>query len=169
MKTIKINDWDEIPDNFTGIVDHLITRNKYWYKEGKLHREDGPAVEYSDGGKEWYIEGKHHREDGPAIICGNGSKYWYIEGEQHRLDGPAIEYADEARYWYIENYLYSPIWLDFLIGDSVFLGKEKGKHNLDWLRFLTDKEIKEFPFISGMESYGPFVHLFDQIFGAPIT
>jgi len=30
---------------------------KYWCKEGKLHRLDGPAVEYS-GGKCWYYEGK---------------------------------------------------------------------------------------------------------------
>jgi hypothetical protein len=40
---------------------------KEWYLNGKLHREDGPAVEYSDGTKYWYLNGKLHREDGPAI------------------------------------------------------------------------------------------------------
>ena len=34
---------------------------------GKLHREDGPAIEDSDGDKYWYLNDKLHREDGPAI------------------------------------------------------------------------------------------------------
>jgi hypothetical protein len=36
-------------------------------KNGKLHREDGPAVEYADGSKKWYLNGKLHREGGPAV------------------------------------------------------------------------------------------------------
>ena len=32
--------------------------NKHWFLNGKLHREDGPAVEYADGTKEWYLNGK---------------------------------------------------------------------------------------------------------------
>ena len=31
---------------------------KHWYINGKLHRTDGPAVEYTDGSKEWYLNGK---------------------------------------------------------------------------------------------------------------
>jgi len=73
---------------------------KHWYKEGKLHREDGPAVEYANGEKHWYKEGKHHRVDGPAVECANGNKRWYKEGELHREDGPAVEYADGRKeYW----------------------------------------------------------------------
>ena len=30
--------------------------DKYWYKEGKLHREDGPAVEYDNGQKRYWLE-----------------------------------------------------------------------------------------------------------------
>ena len=30
---------------------------KEWYVEGKLHREDGPAIEWSNGTKEWRVEG----------------------------------------------------------------------------------------------------------------
>ena len=40
--------------------------NKYWYQNGELHREDGPAIERANGTKEWYQNGKLHREDGPA-------------------------------------------------------------------------------------------------------
>ena len=32
--------------------------NKRWYLNGKLHREDGPAVEGSNGSKTWYLNGK---------------------------------------------------------------------------------------------------------------
>ena len=29
-----------------------------WTLNGHLHREDGPAIEYSDGFKEWLLNGK---------------------------------------------------------------------------------------------------------------
>ena len=32
--------------------------SKFWRLNGKLHREDGPAVELSNGDKSWYINGK---------------------------------------------------------------------------------------------------------------
>jgi len=36
-------------------------------KEGKFHREDGPALDVPhEGARAWYIHGKLHREDGPA-------------------------------------------------------------------------------------------------------
>ena len=35
---------------------------KYWYLNGNLHREDGPAIEYPDGYKEWYLNGKEYTE-----------------------------------------------------------------------------------------------------------
>ena len=30
---------------------------KYWYLNDKLHRTDGPAVEFKDGDKRWFING----------------------------------------------------------------------------------------------------------------
>ena len=50
---------------------------KRWYKEGQLHREDGPAVEWVNGDKCWFKEGKYHREDGPAVELANGDKLYY--------------------------------------------------------------------------------------------
>ena len=40
---------------------------KMWYLDGKIHCEDGAAIEYADGSKEWYLNGKkvteeHHRQ-----------------------------------------------------------------------------------------------------------
>ena len=46
--------------------------------KGERHREDGPAVIYSDGEQYWYINGNLHREDGPAVIFPDGEQYWYI-------------------------------------------------------------------------------------------
>lgn len=69
---------------YTVVVEEQVTR---WYKEGTeiLHREGGPAVEWTKGvhagAKIWWVDGLRHREDGPAIIYEDGSKYWCLNGE----------------------------------------------------------------------------------------
>ena len=63
--------------------------SKFWYLNGILHREDGPAVEYADGSKYWVLNGKLHREDGPAIEYVNGDKEWYLN---------AINYSEQNYY-----------------------------------------------------------------------
>jgi len=30
---------------------------KCWYLNGKFHRTDGPAIEYTDGTKHWFLNG----------------------------------------------------------------------------------------------------------------
>lgn len=37
--------------------------NKFWYLNGKLHREDGPAIERANGEKYWCINGKQLTEE----------------------------------------------------------------------------------------------------------
>ncbi|MDV7396463.1 hypothetical protein RZS08_34025, partial [Arthrospira platensis SPKY1] len=49
-----------------------------WWVNGKLHREDGPAIEYADGGKVWYKNNKLHRHDGPAVEYASGNKQWFV-------------------------------------------------------------------------------------------
>jgi len=56
--------------------------DKEWYLDGKLHREDGPAVERANGHKEWYLNGYLHREDGPAFEYVNGYKAWWLNNEK---------------------------------------------------------------------------------------
>jgi hypothetical protein len=75
---------------------------KVWYVEDKLHRLDGPAVEGADAYKAWYVDGKLHRLDGPAIEYAD-NKAWYVDGKRHRLDGPAIEYANGSKSWYVDG------------------------------------------------------------------
>lgn len=58
-----------------------IWRDKDW----KIHRKNGPAIEYTWGTQCWYKHGKNHRLDGPAIIVPQGKdtvKHWYIDGEE---------------------------------------------------------------------------------------
>ena len=56
--------------------------SKWWFLHGKLHREDGPAVEWADGDKEWYLNGNRHREDGPAVEMANGTKHWLLNDKE---------------------------------------------------------------------------------------
>ena len=60
------------------IVD--VDGTKRWYKDDKLHREDGPAIEKTTGDKSWWFNDKLHREDGPAMECLSGYKEWYLNG-----------------------------------------------------------------------------------------
>ena len=76
---------------------------RYYNDRNRLHREDGPAVEYADGSKSWFRNGQYHREDGPAVELANGEKRWYRKHMRHREDGPAIENADGTKAWYFRD------------------------------------------------------------------
>lgn len=85
----------------------LITQEgKFWFIEGKAHRFDGPAKEYSSGRKDWFYQGERHRENGPAIETEDGGKSWLIKGQYHRIDGPAVENSDGTRIWYVYDKLH---------------------------------------------------------------
>src|SRR5271165_5625111 len=88
--------------------------DKCWYLNNQLHREDGPAIEYSNGNKYWYLNGQLHRvevdpETGltmSAIECASGYKSWCLNGRLHREDGPAIENANgDTEYWINGNHI----------------------------------------------------------------
>ena len=38
---------------------------------------------YPDGAHYWYLNGRLHREDGPALISSSGKKYWYLHGKRY--------------------------------------------------------------------------------------
>ena len=71
--------------------------------ENKLHREDGPAMDFANGYKSWYLNGIRHRTDGPAVEDANGTKAWFIDGKLHRLDGPAVEQSDGDKEWWVDG------------------------------------------------------------------
>lgn len=45
--------------------------NKKWYKNGRLHREDGPATVHCNGVKEWWQIGKYLDTYRPNFGCFN--------------------------------------------------------------------------------------------------
>ena len=83
-------------------VDEAGTR---WYYNAadQLHRDEGPAVEHSDGTKLWFQNGLRHRTDGPAIEWANGTKEWFQNGQRHCIDGVAIDYANGCKRWLIHG------------------------------------------------------------------
>ena len=62
--------------------------SKYWYLNGKLHREDGPAIEYASGTKFWYLNGKYLSKD----------EWEKRIKKTHNIiiDGKEIELSDES-------------------------------------------------------------------------
>ena len=77
-----------------------------WFKDAEnyiRHRENGPAVEYSNGDKVWYQNGQLHRTDGPAIDRASGHKEWWQNDQCHRTDGPAVVFEDGDKRWCING------------------------------------------------------------------
>ena len=82
------------------VVNPATGTRRYYNHANQLHRDEGPAIEYSDGAKCWYRNGKLHREDGPAVIYHNGTRKWLLNGMPHRTDGPAVESGSYCE-WHI--------------------------------------------------------------------
>jgi hypothetical protein len=61
---------------------------EYYNHAGKLHRVEGPAVEYANGDMSWWLNGCRHRIGGPAIEW-DGNKRWFLHG---------VEYTEDAYY-----------------------------------------------------------------------
>jgi len=61
-------------------------------------------MEYANGDKYWYKNGELHREDGPAVELANGKKYWYLNGKRYEKNEFDIEMnndlADDISDWY---------------------------------------------------------------------
>ena len=136
--------------------------DKCWFKEGKLHRDDGPAIERDNGDKEWCKEGKLHREDGPAIEFADGSKEWYKEGKLHREDGPAIEWADRNKEYWLNGKRLPEDWfkqhcsintIPTPIKDSIMNAPEKIWSVREFNELPTDERTGKFVFSSGTTSY----------------
>ena len=53
-----------------------------WYKNGKLHRVGGPALQHKSV-FHWYYEGHLHNLEGPAVIDPAGPYQYWIHG--HRM------------------------------------------------------------------------------------
>lgn len=94
------------------ILPHIIKEYRNEYHE--RHREDGPAVIYSNGLVEYWQNGELHREDGPALSDHFGYEEYRVRGKPHRENGPAIVFPKndwklsirQQREWYKNGFLH---------------------------------------------------------------
>ena len=65
-----------------------------YFKDGKVSRENGPAVVYANGDEVYAVGGKMHRKDGPAYFersLSDGARAYYMQdGKLHNPNGTAI-------------------------------------------------------------------------------
>lgn len=115
---------------FTGVL-QFSNGTKCWYKDGKFHREDGPAMLFKNKQRqsEYYINGvfqkygdfpakkkkKTRQENTLANSIGypdkyftgvfewDGRKEWHKDGNFHREDGPAYIGKDGYKEWWLDG------------------------------------------------------------------
>lgn len=76
--------------------------------EGQKHRIYGPAyISEVYSIKEWYRNGKLHREDGPAVVL-KKSEIWFLNGKKHRIGGPAVTSKGGPNGYWINGKKYKP-------------------------------------------------------------
>jgi hypothetical protein len=44
-------------------IDVDVFGNREWWRNGQLHREDGPAIEYASGNRYWYLNDRLMTEE----------------------------------------------------------------------------------------------------------
>ena len=59
---------------------------KIWHTDGKVHRLDGPAIEYPDGSKFYFQDNKLNRTNGPALEYHDGHVGWHLNGIEYTFD-----------------------------------------------------------------------------------
>ena len=109
--------------------------DKQWrLKNGKLHRLDGPAIEWTDGTESWFQNGYLHRLDGPAVKYRDGTTLWKRYGKFHRLDGPAVEFASGTKEWWQNGKRHR-------LDGPAYLGAKGTSFSPSW--FINGKEYSE--------------------------
>ena len=81
------------------------------------------------GTKRWFNSTRQlHREDGPAIEWSHGTKSWWINGQSHRLNGPAWQYADGTCSYFIngqqltkDEWKSNPLRIEYVIKENIKL------------------------------------------------
>lgn len=81
----------DVPVDFDGHCYVKHSHAQYWFKDGILHNETGPAIVWDTKSKGWYQQGLRHRAFGPAYECCTGKKKYFFFGrelslEEYKLD-----------------------------------------------------------------------------------
>lgn len=120
----------------------------YYDVSGERHNDHGPSIIHSSGTKIWFKHGKIHREDGPALMTLLG-EIWYYQGMIHRLNGPA-EYSREINElcYYIHDKQYTKKHYNKILfwvrtSCNIFKKKLRNKYtrNLEKTDICNEKEL----------------------------
>lgn len=72
--------------------------------DGRLHREDGPALQTSDGTSYYFIDEALHRDNGPAISSTDPLHcHWYKHGVRVPSEGRSRSLIAELRRKHLGN------------------------------------------------------------------
>ncbi len=88
-----------------------------WMKDGRIHRNDGPAIVSAVGDHHicsagcvaryaWQYHGQFHRVGGPSNENLNSCQSWSLHGEYCRYDGPTEMYDHSIISWYQDDDLH---------------------------------------------------------------
>jgi hypothetical protein len=140
-------------------IEEIVGPARLWLEKGKLHRQDGPAVESKDK-QHFYRKGMLHRENGPAQIEEGFEEYWF-EGALNREDGPAVIVQDGAVWTDGKDDFNGPLEIWFKTGALHREGGPavKSPHREQWLihgnydrpdggpamEIFDDSEVKDLP------------------------
>ena len=69
----------------------------FYDKNGRFHRDKGPAVLHANGSREYYRHGLLHNENGPARLMIDGRTEFWIAGKQAE-PGHACPQAPKNRF-----------------------------------------------------------------------
>jgi len=60
---------------------------KCWFKNGEIHKEDGPAIILENGDWQWWLNDQLHRIGGPAVFVSTQHKFcYYLFGFPKKLE-----------------------------------------------------------------------------------
>lgn len=78
----------------------------YALYENAMHDELEQEIDRDKHGNVVYtLDGAYHREDGPAIETSDGGQIWMMNNDVHRLDGPAIVISDNLNRFFADELL----------------------------------------------------------------
>jgi hypothetical protein len=66
-------------------INHYSDGDNIYYLNDKLHRTNGPSIEYKCGSKSWFLYGDRHNDKGPATIYNTGGKFWFLNDNSQTL------------------------------------------------------------------------------------
>jgi len=102
--------------DFTGVLVGPDGTRRHFIKGAYGREDDGPSVEYTDGGFVYYARNPkagefrqrmsvEHRVGGPAMGYPGGARYWYRFGELHRdpEEGPAAIRGDGTFGYFVDG------------------------------------------------------------------